>query len=50
MVWGVLAAFLQPEKFLAYGTSVIVVWTVVVSVWQEMNKMASKVSNERFFN
>lgn len=34
--WAMLATILDPERFLAYGSAVIVLITVVLSVWTEL--------------
>jgi len=43
LAWSVLAAILEPSRFLVYGTGVVVVFWVVIALSREMREASDKV-------
>jgi len=41
--WGILVAILDPLKYLSYGTAILVVIAVVITIWNEMHAAADSV-------
>jgi len=44
--WCVLAAILEPTKFLSYGAAVLVVAVVIITVWKEMSTVAATMKSK----